>query len=98
MATQVNPFHDAHETSLSRLDEHDWQVLSNGWSRGIDWNVSKLGRHWVLPEAFGKFPLFRTKREAYDAGDALIIAESHWRARQRWTAEHPDARKSLILR
>jgi len=73
-------------TSLGRLSEHDWRVLSNRWARGIDWVVQKCGaRHWRLLEDLGGFPLFLTKRAAYEAGGRLILAEAQHRA---WLREN----------
>jgi hypothetical protein len=68
-----------YETSLSSLSEHDWQILRNRWARGINWFVCKLGRKWTLTSDFGSFPLFTTKTAAYEAGTALILAESAYR-------------------
>lgn len=85
----MNPFYDAHETSLSTLSEHDWSVLRNTVARGVDYFVGKLGRRWqiILP-AFSTFPLYRTKTAAYEACSNLVIAESRWRAYQQWESEH----------
>lgn len=69
----------AHETSLSGLSNHDWQILHNRWARGIDWVVSKVGGGWMLSESFGNFPLFKTKKAAYEAGTNLILAEARYR-------------------
>ncbi len=71
------------ETSLSRLDNHDWQILSNAWSRGVDWYVRKVGCKWCPIEPFGAFPLFKTKREAEEAATRLILWESRCRAKRR---------------
>ena len=91
MSTHMNPFHDAHSTSLSSLADHDWSVVSNRWNRGCDWNIDKVGRKWQILGDIGKaFPLFTTKTAAYDAGSHLVIAESHWRAREQWEREHKD--------
>lgn len=83
----------AHETSLSALSDHDWQVLSNRWARGIEWMVQKVGtRHWIISEVvpqFKAFGLFKTKREAFEAVTNLILAESHWRAAQRLRGTTP---------
>jgi hypothetical protein len=68
------------ETSLSKLSEHDWSILSNRWARGIDWNIEKLGKKWHILGDTGGFPLFKTKSAAYDALTNLILAESHHRA------------------
>jgi hypothetical protein len=67
-------------TSLGRLSEHDWQILSNRWARGVDWYVEKIGRYWAPAEVFGRFPLFKTKRAAEEAATKLFLAESHHRA------------------
>jgi len=76
------------ETSLSKLDDHDWTILSNRWMRGIDWNVSKIGRKWTLPsEHFAAFPLFKTKRAAGEVMDTLVLTESKIRSRRRLLAE-----------
>lgn len=76
-----------YRTSLGALNDHDWNVLSNRWSRGIDWIVQKVGkRHWELigfPTVNAGFPLFTTKTAAYDAGSKLILAESHYRSAKR---------------
>jgi len=68
-----------HETSLSKLDNHDWQILSHRWARGIDWCVEKIGRKWAVQACFGNFPLFKTKTAAYNTVSALILAESRHR-------------------
>jgi hypothetical protein len=85
----ANPFYDAYETSLSRLSDSQWAQLSNFWSRGSDWTVSKVGRKWLLSERFGNFPLFKTKKEACEAASRLILAESRWRGKKRWDSEAP---------
>ena len=84
----INPFYAAHETSLSRLDNHDWQPLYHKAIRGIDWCVEKIGSRWTPQRCFGNFPLYRTKREAGEMVDDLICAESRHRARLQWDAEH----------
>ena len=84
----INPFYAAHETSLSRLPEHDWQILRNRSHRGINWTVEKLGRRWLVQGCFGNFPSYRTKHEAGEMIDNLIIAESHHRAKLQWDAEN----------
>ena len=71
------------ETSLARLSEHDWQILSNTWARGVDWYVQKIGRKWAPIEIFGAFPLFKTKREAEAAATTLLLWESRNRALKR---------------
>jgi hypothetical protein len=71
----------AHETSLSKLSDHDWNVLRSRWHRGIDWNVKRLGHGWEIIGDLGRgFPIFPTKTMAYNAGEALILAESLRRA------------------
>jgi hypothetical protein len=84
----MNPYYDAYETSLSRLSNHDWRILDSRWARGIDWIVYKVGKKWALIDDFGRFPLFTTKKAAYEAGTKLILAESRWRAAQQWEQEN----------
>lgn len=69
-------------TSLGALSDSEWNILRNRWSRGIDWNVEKIGRKWNIH--FGGFPLFKTKKAAYEAGANLICAES----KHRYWKEH----------
>lgn len=72
------------ETSLARLDDHEWQILSNTWARGVDWYVRKIGRRgWTPIDIFGTFPLFKTKREAEQAATTLLLWESRNRALKR---------------
>lgn len=67
------------KTALSDLSNHDWQVIKHTWARGIDYFVHKQGeRKWIV--TFGNFKPFRTKSAAYDAGTALVLAESARRA------------------
>ena len=75
------------KTSLSHMDNHDWNVISNTWASGIDWCVGKLGRKWVITLPIGNFPLFKTKTAAYDAATKLILLESRHRAWKRDKAE-----------
>jgi hypothetical protein len=72
----MTPQSDIVETSLARLSDHDWHILSNTWSRGVDWYVQKVGRKWAPIEIFGAFPLFKTKREAAAAATTLLLRES----------------------
>jgi hypothetical protein len=69
-------------TSLSSLTDSEWHQLKSQWARGIDWCVRKLGKKWTASEAFGNFPLYRTKREAYDAVTTLVRWESRSRAKR----------------
>ena len=79
-----NPYYDAYETSLCSLSEHDWQILSNRHARGIDWYVHKLGSRWEVIDLFGKnIPLFKTKRQAGEFADNLLLATSRYRAGKR---------------
>lgn len=78
--------HTAHETSLSALPDHNWYALQAQWAHGANHNVSKLGRRWALTEKLGRFPLFATKTAAWEAGQALIEAESLWRIARRQAA------------
>jgi hypothetical protein len=77
-------------TSLSGLDDGEWQQLANTWARGWDWYVGKVGRMWeiTLPHpAFKAFPLFKTKTAASDAASKLILMESRYRAMRRARGE-----------
>lgn len=84
----MNPFYNAHETSLSKLSDHDWNVLRHRAARGIDWTVEKIGRKWAVQSCFGNFPMYRTKREAGEVAGNLILAESRWRAHEQWERDH----------
>lgn len=88
----MNPFYDAYETSLNRLDDHDWNVLRSHWAQFGSFSFCrKLGRKWTV-EGFGiTGPLFGNKRDAADYVDKLICAASRWRAHQQWEAEHAAA-------
>lgn len=70
-------------TSLSGLSESEWSQLSCQWARGVSWYVSKVGRKWAVSEAFGKFPLFKTKRAAHDAATNLFLWEARCRSARR---------------
>ncbi len=68
------------ETSFSKLSTSEWMQLSNRWGRGIDWVVKKVGRKWTPLECFGKkWPLYKTKTEAYDTVTNLILEEARIR-------------------
>lgn len=87
-----NPFADAYETSLSSLSHHDWCVLSSRYGRGIDHFVEKLSKGWAIMGAeFRAFPIFKTKKAAYEAASKLILAESRWRYAKQWEAENRNA-------
>lgn len=88
----MNPFFAAYETSLSKLSEHDWRVLSAHWSQFSGFSFCrKTGRKWTV-EGFGiSGPLFTTKTAAEEYVSNLILAESKWRAHERWEAEHQPA-------
>lgn len=66
-------------TTLSNLSEHDWQIISNRWSRGIDWVVTKSGSRWA-PMPSLMLPTCRTKKEAYNAATDLVLREASHRA------------------
>ena len=71
-------------SSLGALSDHDWAVLNSGWARGSDWNLEKVGRKWVIRGRVGEgFPLFTTKREAWDTGTNLVCREALHRAWRR---------------
>lgn len=83
-----NPFFDAHETSLGRLSEHDWRVLSAHHSMFSAYSLCrKLGRKWTV-EGFGLTgPLFKTKTAAAEYVTDLVLAEGRHRRRLQWDAE-----------
>lgn len=85
----MNPFYTAHETSLSLLSEHDWNVLRSHWSRFSGFSFCrKIGRQWTV-EGFGiRGPLFKTKTAAEQYVSNLICAESRRRSHQQWETEH----------
>lgn len=83
---------DAYETSLSKLDAHEWAILRNQWAKGSDWNIAKLGRLWrIMGEHFETWPPYKTKRAASEAHDVIICAEARWRAYQRLIREENEA-------
>ena len=51
----------------------------NFWMRGIDWCVAKCGKKWVLLDCFGNFPLFNTKKAAYEAATAFVMLKQEER-------------------
>ena len=93
----MDPFYAAYETSLSKLDDHEWNIIRNRWARGIDWCVGKVGRKWQVIDCFGRgWPLFKTKTAAHDAVSNLVVAESHWRGKLRWDVEHASDPRALV--
>ena len=91
----MNPFYDAHETSLGRLSAHDWNVLRSHYFRfGEASFCRKLGRKWTV-DGFGiSGPLFERKRDAGAYVANLIGAEGRSRARQQWDAEHAEKKST----
>lgn len=73
-------------TSLSKLDERDWNVLRNTWARGgYPW-VRRLGRKWIIDHPdhlFDGFGLLKTRKAASEAVDNLICWEARCRAARR---------------
>ncbi len=51
----------------------DRQMATNLWMRGIDWCVRKVGKRWALVDCFGNFPLFNTKKAAYETATAFVM-------------------------
>lgn len=91
----MDPVHDPEpiSTSLSNLSDHEWQILSSRWARGMSWVCVKVGRKWsTMNDGLG-FPLFNTKREAYDRTNALICTEARHRAWVRRQQERAVARR-----
>ena len=86
----MNPFYTAHETSLSKFSEHDWNVLRSHWARYSGFSFCrKIGRKWMV-EGFGiSHPsLFTRKGDAERYVSDLICAESRWRSHQKWEMEN----------
>jgi hypothetical protein len=50
-------------------------MAQNFWERGSDWCVRKVGKKWALLDCFGNFPLFKTKKEAYEMATNFILLE-----------------------
>lgn len=74
-------------TTLSHLSNSEWQQISNRWSRGIDWIVTKHGNRWaVMPSLM--LPTYQTKKAAYEAATDLVLRESTHRALNR--DQYPD--------
>lgn len=72
-----------YKTSLNE-DPDKYREANNLWSRGQDWFVFKVGkRGWELAPCFGKFPLFKTKTAAYEAGTNLVLAAAAYEAAKR---------------
>ena len=59
--------------STGREDEMNANMATNFWMRGIDWCVVRCGRKWRLLDCFGNFPLFNTKKAAYEAATAFVM-------------------------
>jgi hypothetical protein len=77
-----------YETSFSKLNDHDWSIVTSTWARGVDWCVGKLGCQWTVYETFGKrWPLYRTKVAAYEAVTNLVLTESRRRGAIRTLAQ-----------
>lgn len=74
-------------TSLSKLSDHDWQVLRSHWAMYTGFSfVQKLGRKWTV-QGFGmNGPLFRTKTAAERYVSNLVCAESRCRMERRQEA------------
>lgn len=80
-----------YKTSLNE-DPTNYRDACNRWARGQDWFIVKAGkRGWMLAPCFGNFPIFKTKKAAYEAGTNLVLAAS--RIYPLWTCK----RESLTL-
>ena len=55
-------------------------MAENFWMRGVDYCVRKCGKKWSLVDCFGNFPLFNTKKAAYEAATAYIMLKAEERA------------------
>lgn len=79
-----NQLEEVEETSLSKLTDGEWSQVSCRWARGIDWCVEKIGKKWGVSPGISKgFPLFKTKKAAYEAAETLVLWESRCRAQKR---------------
>lgn len=47
----------------------------NCYAKGIDYCVTSIGRKWTLVDCFGNFPLFDTKRDAYEMASNVVIMD-----------------------
>ena len=72
---------DCYKTSLND-DPVRLRDAQNLFHRGISWMVRKVGRQWELAPCFGLFPLFKTKKAAYDAGVNLVLIASRYEAKK----------------
>lgn len=72
-----------YKTSLNE-DRAKYLEANNLWSRGQDWFVFKVGkRGWMLAPCFGSFPIFKTKKAAYETGTNLVLAAAAYEAAKR---------------
>ncbi len=83
----MNPFYDATPTSLSCLDERDYQAARNHWFRFGDASfVQKLGRKWMVGGAVKAGGLFKTQKAAEAYVAAQFLGEARWRKFQEYEA------------
>lgn len=62
------------------MDETTYRNLSNRWSRGIDWCVTKVGRKWEILSHELNYPeTFKTKREAYERVTMIVLTQARLR-------------------
>ena len=54
--------------------EKQIRFIRNNWSKGVDYCVIKQGKKWMVFDFFGNFPLFKTKKEAYQAVTNLVMS------------------------
>lgn len=59
--------------STEKKSGYDRDKASAFWARGIDWCVRKVGNKWALLDCFGNFPLFKTKKAAYEMATAFVL-------------------------
>lgn len=50
------------------------KIMIANWAKGIDWCVEKIGTKWCPLEVFGNFPLYNTKKAAFEAVEKLILS------------------------
>ena len=58
---------------MENIRTQDIEKAKIFWAHGIDWCVMKVGKKWRLMDCFGNFPLFNTKKSAYEAAESFIF-------------------------
>lgn len=62
------------EKHIVHRTQRNWDKMQNLWLAGIDNYITQnKSGSWLLPESFGKSPLFKTKKAASAFADNLIM-------------------------